>query len=72
MTEDEKSYVEECVSEEGFAYCFEDYSDFENINDPEFHRLRKKYLKVYFEFKNYFSTLPTIESLKHIKKELDK
>jgi hypothetical protein len=54
MTEDEKLYVSECVSEEGFAYCFEDYSDFKNINDPEFHRLRKKYLKVYFEFKNYF------------------
>jgi hypothetical protein len=64
MTEDEKLYVEECVSEEGFSYCFEEYSDFKNINDPEFHRLRKKYLKVNFEFQNYFTNLHPMKSLK--------
>ena len=29
---------------EGFHYCFEYYSSFEEITDPEFHRLREAYL----------------------------
>lgn len=29
---------------EGFHYCFEYYSSFEEITDPEFHRLRESYL----------------------------
>ena len=30
--------------EEGFDYCFEGYSDWEEIEDPYFHELRQTYL----------------------------
>jgi len=30
---------------EGLHYCFKSYSRFEEIEDPEFHRLRNEYLK---------------------------
>lgn len=29
---------------EGFHYCFENYSSFEEVEDEEFHKLRKQYL----------------------------
>ena len=32
------------MREEGFHYCFESYSRFPEIEDPEFHRLRLEYL----------------------------
>lgn len=33
-----------CMDEEGFDYCFRSYSDFQNVNDVKFHRLREAYL----------------------------
>ncbi len=39
-------YKEGCKSSmenEGFDYCFMSYSDFEEIEDEEFHKLRKNY-----------------------------
>lgn len=30
---------------EGFHYCFESYSSFEDVEDEEFHALRKAYLE---------------------------
>lgn len=30
---------------EGFHYCWKHYSNFEEIKDNEFHKLRKKYIK---------------------------
>ncbi len=33
------------IEEEGFDYCFCDYSYWEEIEDEKFHELRKNYLK---------------------------
>lgn len=33
------------IDSEGFDYCFEGYSDWEEIKDEEFHYLRLKYLE---------------------------
>jgi hypothetical protein len=36
--------VSRCIDEEGLDYCFRNYSNFENVNDVKFHRLREAYL----------------------------
>lgn len=33
------------IVSEGFHYCFKSYSSWNDIEDKEFHKLRKKYLK---------------------------
>jgi hypothetical protein len=38
---------------EGFHYCFESYSSFEEIKDEKFHNLRNEYLRVSKELENY-------------------
>jgi hypothetical protein len=38
---------------EGMDYCFENYSSFEEIEDPKFHELRESYLKASRELKSY-------------------
>ena len=38
---------------EGFNYCFESYSSFEEIEDDKFHDLRNEYLRVSKELENY-------------------
>lgn len=45
MENDEKYDVSVSVENEGFDYCFDGYSDFEEIKDPEFHKLRLEYLE---------------------------
>lgn len=48
------NYVKSCMKNEGFDYCFTEYSDFkEEINDEEFHKLRTIYLKSRRDLKNY-------------------
>ena len=37
--------VRERVQSEGFAYTFLSYSDFADLDDPEFHRLRRAYIE---------------------------
>lgn len=32
------------IRQEGFHYCFVNYSSFEDVEDEEFHKLRKQYL----------------------------
>ena len=44
MKAKDRRYVDETVENEGFDYAFRHYSDFENVKDEEFHRLRKAYL----------------------------
>ena len=44
MTGKEFNLVRSCINKEGFDYCFEGYSDFKEIKDLEFHRLRNNYL----------------------------
>ena len=38
---------------EGFHYCFKHYSSFIDVDDDEFHRLRKKYLDASEELETY-------------------
>jgi hypothetical protein len=33
------------MKQEGFDYCFRKYSSFEEIKDPEFHKLRTSYIE---------------------------
>lgn len=46
-------YVRETVNQEGFDYTFTGYSNFEEIEDREFHRLREAYLKARKELAEY-------------------
>ena len=41
------------MDEEGFDYCFESYSSWDEIKDEEFHRLRKEFLRTMEELRNY-------------------
>lgn len=45
MTDKEKNYVQSTIENEGFDYVFVHYSDFEDIKDEEFHRLRKEFIE---------------------------
>lgn len=38
---------------EGFHHCFQGYSDFEEIEDEEFHKLREEYLKISTKLEEY-------------------
>jgi hypothetical protein len=37
--------VQAKIENEGFDYCFRDYSDFKDVKDEEFHKLRLAYKK---------------------------
>jgi hypothetical protein len=37
--------VAACVDNEGFDYAFRHYSDFKEVKDEEFHKLRKAYVE---------------------------
>ena len=39
--------------QEGFDYCFDGYSEWQEIDDETFHRLRKQYLSSKNELKHY-------------------
>lgn len=43
MTPEQKEIVMGIVDNEGFDYAFCDYSNFEEIKDEEFHKLRVAY-----------------------------
>jgi len=45
MTPEEAQDVLVRIQEEGFHYCFKHYSSFDEIEDNEFHKLRKYYLQ---------------------------
>ena len=56
MSEDELDNwqrLEYRMDEEGFAYCFEGYSRWEEIKDEEFHRLRLEFLSSMDNLRNY-------------------
>ena len=48
-------YVQAAINNEGLDYALEDYSDFSEVEDNEFHRLRKEYLKIAGELRRYVS-----------------
>ena len=41
------------MDEEGFDYCFENYSNWDEIKDEEFHRLRLGFLQYMKEIREY-------------------
>jgi SMC interacting uncharacterized protein involved in chromosome segregation len=47
---------------EGIDYCFEHYSSFEDIEDEEFHKLRKEFLESMKNIRSYVEN--KIEELK--------
>ena len=47
------TYLHAKMRDEGFHYCFKHYSSFEEIEDEEFHQLRKKYLEVTEQLEKY-------------------
>jgi len=54
-TQEDWEYLQYRIDNEGFHYCFRDYSDFEEIEDEEFHKLRKEYLKISEKLENYIN-----------------
>lgn len=44
MDKHQKQAVMNIVDNEGFDYAFIHFSDFEDVEDEEFHKLRKEYL----------------------------
>ncbi len=53
MNSEDAESVLQRIGQEGFHYCFKNYSDFKEINDKEFHKLRKRYLKTASELEKY-------------------
>lgn len=49
-------FVQNKMIQEGFHYCFEHYSNFDEIKDDKFHELRLKYLESSKELRNYINT----------------
>ena len=50
------------MDNEGIDYCFENYSSFEDIEDEEFHKLRKEFLESTKNIRSYVEN--KIEELK--------
>ena len=57
MDKEEERYnwedIQYRMDAEGFHYCFDGYSSWEEITDTEFHELRLKYLEVAKQLEEY-------------------
>lgn len=53
MKAKEFQYVRDCTENEGFEYCFINYSNFDEIKDGEFHALRIAYVEAYKKLSDY-------------------
>jgi len=53
MTGREFQRVRDCVENEGFDYCFINYSRFDEIEDTEFHKLRESYVSAQKALSDY-------------------
>lgn len=53
MKASDLQYVKDTIDNEGFDYTFVDYSDFSEIDDPEFHKLREAYEKAAVALREY-------------------
>ena len=51
--DNELDYVRDCIENEGFDYCFCDYSQFAEIKDRTFQELRKSYVLAAKALKEY-------------------
>lgn len=43
------------IGSEGFNYCFMDYSNFKEVKDKDFHKLRKEYISAVEKLTNYLN-----------------
>jgi hypothetical protein len=59
VTPKEKVDLYYTIENEGFDYAFNHYSDFQEIIDPEFHRLREAYINAQKNLEKYID--PTEE-----------
>lgn len=53
MTIEENAELREKIDSEGFDYCFDSYSNWDEIKDKEFHALREAYLDSKAELESY-------------------
>ena len=53
MTIEENGELREKIDAEGFDYCFDGYSNWEEVKDPTFHALREAYLDAKAELESY-------------------
>jgi hypothetical protein len=53
--------------ESGIDYCMREYSDWEEINDKEFHNLRNKYIKISDQLEKYIDN--KMKQFKEVKNE---
>jgi len=53
MIEDDKKYIQDIVYDEGFDNAMVHYSNFEEIDDEDFHRLRQELLRARSEIMRY-------------------
>jgi len=44
------------MDNEGFHYCFKNYSSFKEVEDEKFHELRRKYLEISHELEEYVNS----------------
>ena len=54
-------FVIECVNIDGFDYTFIDYSDFEEVTDAKFQKLRQAYVDAHKELYDYLETFGELE-----------
>jgi hypothetical protein len=55
MTPKDIDYVRSKIANEGFSYTFHGYSDFPDIKDEEFHKLRKEYIEASKKLAKYLN-----------------
>lgn len=55
MTKEEKTDVKCSIDNEGFDYAFRSYSNFEEVKDEEFHKLRKVYIEAADALEKYIN-----------------
>lgn len=53
LTDKEKDIICSAIDSEGFAYAFADYSNFDEVKDEEFHRLRREFIDAYNKLNDY-------------------
>lgn len=50
------------MDQEGFDYCFRNYSDFDKVKDAEFHKLREAYIAAANALENYVHANSDLEA----------
>jgi len=59
-----------CIDNEGFDYCFDEYSDFKYVTDAHFHNLREAYLDSKDELYMYVINKANEENTKEYKTDM--